>query len=70
MSDMTVPEALAELAALEDPKMRAANEKRGDDHGMNLSRLRALAKPIKVDHPLAQELWATGETPARRSGGR
>lgn len=62
---MTVAEALGELAALEDPKMRAANEKRGDDHGMNLSRLRALAKRIKTDQPLARELWATGETPAR-----
>src|SRR6478609_2465501 len=65
MPDMTLPEALGELAALEDPKMRAANEKRGDDHGINLSRMRALAKRIKTDHPLAQELWATGETPAR-----
>ncbi|TQL82169.1 3-methyladenine DNA glycosylase AlkD [Microbacterium saperdae] len=62
---MTLPEALGELAALEDPKMRAANEKRGDDHGMNLSRLRALAKRIKTDQPLAKELWETGETPAR-----
>lgn len=65
MSDTTVAEALGELAALEDPKMRAANEKRGDDHGINLSRMRALAKKIKTDQPLAQELWATGETPAR-----
>jgi 3-methyladenine DNA glycosylase AlkD len=65
MSDMTLAEALGELAALEDPKMRAANEKRGDDHGINLSRMRALAKRIKTDQPLAQELWATGETPAR-----
>jgi 3-methyladenine DNA glycosylase AlkD len=65
MPDMTLPEALGELAALEDPKMRAANEKRGDDHGMNLSRLRALAKRIKTDQPLAKELWETGETPAR-----
>src|SRR6478609_2741499 len=62
---MTVEEALAELAALEDPKQRAANEKRGDDHGINLSRMRALAKRIKTDQPLAEELWATGETPAR-----
>jgi len=65
MSEVTVPEALGELAALEDPKMRAANEKRGDDHGINLSRMRALAKRIKIDQPLAQELWATGETSAR-----
>src|SRR6187402_125086 len=65
MSDMTVPEALAELAALEDPKMRAANEKRGDDHGINLGRMRALAKRIKTDQPLARELWETGETAPR-----
>lgn len=65
MSETTVAEALAELATLEDPKMRAANEKRGDDHGMNLSRLRTLAKRIKTDHPLATELWATGETGPR-----
>ncbi|MHC9046353.1 DNA alkylation repair protein [Microbacterium saperdae] len=65
MPDMTLPEALGELAALEDPRMRAANEKRGDDHGMNLSRLRTLAKRIKTDQPLAKELWETGETPAR-----
>lgn len=62
---MILPDALAELAALEDPKVRAANEKRGDDHGMNLARLRALAKKIKTSPELAQELWATGETPAR-----
>ena len=62
---MTLAEALGELAALEDPKMRAANEKRGDDHGINLSRMRALAKRIKTDQPLAQELWSTGETAAR-----
>jgi 3-methyladenine DNA glycosylase AlkD len=65
MPDMTLAEALGELAALEDPKMRAANEKRGDDHGINLSRMRALAKRIKTDQPLAQELWSTGETAAR-----
>lgn len=62
---MTASDALAELAALDDPKVRAANEKRGDDHGMNLARLRALAKRIKTSPELAVELWATGETPAR-----
>lgn len=62
---MTVPEVLAELAALEDPKMRAANEKRGDDHGINLSKMRALAKRTGTNHPLAKELWETGETSAR-----
>lgn len=65
MPEMTLPEALGELAALEDPKMRAANEKRGDDHGINLSRMRALAKRTKTDQALAKELWETGDTGAR-----
>lgn len=62
---MTVLDVLTELAALEDPKMRPANEKRGDDHGINLSKMRALAKRIKTDHALAKELWSTGETAPR-----
>lgn len=56
---------LQELAALDDPKMRAANTQRGDDHGVNLSHLRALAKRLKTQHELAIELWRTGDTAAR-----
>lgn len=56
---------LGELAALEDPKLREANERHGDDHGVNLSHLRALAKRLKIQHELAVELWATGDTAAR-----
>ena len=61
----TVAGLQAELAALEDPRMREVNERHGDDHGINLSKLRAIAKRVKTDHELALELWATGETPAR-----
>ncbi|ANJ28696.1 DNA alkylation repair protein [Agromyces aureus] len=60
-----VGEVLAELAALEDPKARAINERHGDDHGVNLSQLRALAKRLKTQQDLAGELWSTGDTPAR-----
>ncbi|NUO60871.1 MAG: DNA alkylation repair protein [Hamadaea sp.] len=56
---------MAELAALEDPKARAVNERHGDDHGVNLSRLRTLAKELKTQHDLARDLWATGDTAAR-----
>ncbi|MFJ6779072.1 DNA alkylation repair protein [Streptomyces yangpuensis] len=56
---------MAELAGLEDPKARAVNEKHGDDHGVNLGRLRALAKRLKTQQELARELWATGDTAAR-----
>jgi 3-methyladenine DNA glycosylase AlkD len=58
-------DVMTELAALEEPKLRAANEERGDDHGVNLSAMRALAKRLKTQHELAQELWAKGDTAAR-----
>lgn len=64
MSTMTA-EVLRQLAALENPAMREANERRGDDHGVNLSHLRALAKRLKTQHELALELWATRNTAAR-----
>lgn len=66
MSESTIfKDVMRELAALEDPKMREANEHRGDDHGVNLTHLRSLAKRLKTQHELAHELWATGDTAAR-----
>ncbi len=61
----TLDAVMAELAALDDPRMRAANLARGDDHGVNLARLREIAKHIKSDHALAMDLWARGDTAAR-----
>ncbi len=45
--------------------MRAVNERHGDDHGVNLTKLRALAKEIGRNPTLARELWATGDTASR-----
>ncbi|MBF6220593.1 DNA alkylation repair protein [Nocardia abscessus] len=56
---------MAELAALEDPRTRAVNEKHGDDHGVNLGKLRALAKQLKTRQDLARGLWETDDTAAR-----
>ncbi|WP_280466572.1 DNA alkylation repair protein [Nocardia cyriacigeorgica] len=64
-NEATVSQVLAELAALEDPKMRAVNEKHGDDHGVNLTKLRAIAKRLKTQQDLARDLWATDDTAAR-----
>jgi 3-methyladenine DNA glycosylase AlkD len=61
----TVTELLAELAALEDPRARAVNERNGDDHGVNLGKLRTIAKRLKTQQDLALELWSTRDTPAR-----
>lgn len=61
----TVNEVMDQLASLEDPKMRAINERHGDDHGVNLTRLRAVAKELKAQQDLSRQLWQTGDTAAR-----
>ena len=65
MPDTTVATVLSDLAALEDPRMREVNERHGDDHGVNLTKLRAVAKAVKTDHDVALSLWATNDTAAR-----
>ncbi|ABM10116.1 3-methyladenine DNA glycosylase AlkD [Pseudarthrobacter sp. PvP004] len=63
--ETTVAGLMAELAALEEPRAREVNEKHGDDHGVNLSKLRAVAKRLKTQQDLARELWDTGDTAAK-----
>lgn len=46
--ETSVAEVMAELAALEDPRAREVNERHGDDHGVNLSKLSAVAKRLKT----------------------
>jgi 3-methyladenine DNA glycosylase AlkD len=64
-SGKTTKDVMRELAALDDPKMREANERRGDDHGVNLTHLRALAKRLKTQHDLARQLSAADDTAGR-----
>lgn len=61
----TVAEVMAELAGLEDAQAREVNERHGDDHGVNLGKLRAVAKRLKTQHELACRLWETDDTAAR-----
>ncbi len=65
LTETMVAEVMAELAELEDSKTREVNEKHGDDHGVNLSKLRALAKRLKTQQELACRLWETDDTAAR-----
>lgn len=65
MGKDTVGQVLAELKALEDPKILAVNARHGDDHAVNLTKLRGLAKRLKKQPDLARELWATGDSAAR-----
>lgn len=65
MAETALAEVVSELAALEDPKAREVNGKHGDDHGVNLSKLRALAQRLKTQQELARQLWETDDTAAR-----
>ncbi|MFE4228596.1 DNA alkylation repair protein [Arthrobacter sp. NPDC056886] len=65
MAETMVAEVMAELAGLEDPRAREVNEKHGDDHGVNLGKLRAVAKRLKTQQELSRQLWATDDTAAR-----
>ncbi|MCZ2829007.1 DNA alkylation repair protein [Modestobacter sp. VKM Ac-2986] len=58
-------EVQEELARLEDADIRRVNAAHGDEHGVNLGALRALAKRLRTQHELARELWVTGDAAAR-----
>ncbi|MFJ6417370.1 DNA alkylation repair protein [Paeniglutamicibacter sp. NPDC091659] len=61
----SVAEIRAALESMRDPRMLAVNEKRGNDHAVNLTKLRGLAKQIKTNQDLAIDLWNTGDSDAR-----
>ncbi|SBT39011.1 DNA alkylation repair protein [Micromonospora auratinigra] len=65
MTETTAAEVLAELAELRDAKTREVNQRHGDDHGVNLGKLRAVAKRLKTQQHLAQQLWDTQDSAAR-----
>jgi 3-methyladenine DNA glycosylase AlkD len=65
---MTLKEALAQLKALGNAKVRALNAKGGagdDQFGVSLGDIRVLAKKIRTDHALALALWDTGNVDAQ-----
>jgi 3-methyladenine DNA glycosylase AlkD len=64
-ADATLKTVMAELAALDVPRAREINQRNGDDFGVNLTKLRAIAKRLKIQPDLARQLWATGDTAAR-----
>jgi len=66
---MTVSEILATLESKGDPKIKNWAWRNGageNQFGVKLGEIRALAKQIKTNHPLALELWATGNADARQ----
>lgn len=63
--DNSFDDTLRKLHDLASPKILAVNERHGDDHAVNLARLRAVAKDLKKNQELALRLWDSGETSAR-----
>lgn len=61
----SLAEIQAALESLHDPRILAVNEKHGNDHAVNLTKLRGLAKQIKTNQDLAIGLWNTGDSAAR-----
>lgn len=65
---MTLKEALEQLKALGNEKVRAQNAKSGagdNQFGVSLGDIRVLAKKIRTDHALALSLWDTGNVDAQ-----
>jgi len=65
---MTVKEVLAQLETLGDDARRKHNTKAGapgNQFGVKLGDIRAIAKKIKTDHELALKLWDTGNVEAQ-----
>ena len=67
LSGMNVKQALAELEALVDERVRklAVRDGARDQFGVQLGDIRKLAKRIKSDHDLGLSLWETGNVDAR-----
>ena len=65
---MKLNEALKQLKALGNEKVRAQNAKSGagdNQFGVSLGDIRALAKKIRTNHELAVALWETGNVDAQ-----
>jgi 3-methyladenine DNA glycosylase AlkD len=68
---MTVADVLQQLEALGSASVREHNSKfgfEGDQFGVKMGDIRAVAKAIKTDHELGLALWRTGNVDARFVG--
>jgi 3-methyladenine DNA glycosylase AlkD len=68
MATITLKEALAQLKALGDEKVRAMHKKAGakdNVFGVKMGDIRKIAAKIKSDHKLALALWKSGNIDAK-----
>ena len=65
---MTLKDALAQLKALGNEKVRARNKKNGADEnqfGVQMGDIRKVAAQVKTDHELGLALWRSGNLDAQ-----
>lgn len=65
LSNPSLAEVMTQLRAIEDHRAREVNEKHGDDHAVNLGKLRTLAKNLGMQPELSRDLWGTDDSAAR-----
>lgn len=63
--NITYDNTFTKLRELFDERILAVNERYGDAHGVNLTKLRAIAKDLKKNQELAVKLWASDDSAAR-----
>lgn len=64
-TDTLYADTLNQLHELFDERVLIVNQRHGDGHGVNLSKLRAIAKDLKKNQELAVQLWASADSAAR-----
>lgn len=65
MTTRDVLKKLEEMGTAQNRKVYARHGVGEAQYGVSFANLRALGKKIKTDHPLARELWASGNHDAR-----
>lgn len=61
----TLEQVMERLEDLADARSLEINTRHGDDHAVNLGKLRALAKELKSERDLIDPLWATDDSAAK-----
>lgn len=56
---------LKEMGTAQNRKIYTRHGVKGEQYGVSMANLKKLKKQIKIDQPLAEELWATGNHDAR-----
>ena len=65
MNKTEVLQQLESMGTAQNRKVYARHGVKGEQYGVSMANLKKLKKQIKINQPLAEELWATGNHDAR-----